>query len=69
MFRALYDWRDAVGRDMDESAEYVLPRATMWMLALATPTDEEGVRTVLKGVGRDGRRPLRGNACALARAR
>lgn len=41
---ALYEWRDRVSRELDESTGYVLPRAQLLKLAQALPKTVAGVQ-------------------------
>lgn len=42
-FVALYNWRDAVARQEDESVHYVLPKKALIALATGLPTTVEHV--------------------------
>ena len=56
-FSALFAWRDATGRQGDDSLGYIMPRAVLLALAKAVPTDGED--------GRSGR-GVWTHACAVA---
>lgn len=64
VFAALFAWRDATARALDESPGYVLPRAALVELSRGAPDDAAGVRRLLgRGSGLDGSASL-----AVARA-
>lgn len=48
-FRSLYDWRDEVARDEDESVHYVLTNAMLLALAQNLPTDAGKAAAYLRG--------------------
>ena len=49
VYAALFSWRDAAARDADESLGYVLPRALMVRLAIASPCTERALLDECRG--------------------
>lgn len=49
VYAALFSWRDATARDADESLGYVLPRALMVRLAIASPCTERALLDECRG--------------------
>ena len=47
VFAALYDWRDRVGREEDESTGYVLPNKMLLSLSRAMPQSINGMSSCI----------------------
>lgn len=45
---ALWDWRDATARRMDESVGFVLPNESLWRLALSVPTNLTALQSLFQ---------------------
>eukprot|EP00977_Amphora_coffeiformis_P015985 scaffold4833_cov233-Amphora_coffeaeformis.AAC.20 len=45
---ALWDWRDATARKLDESVSYILPNDSLWRLALSMPRNLTSLQTLFQ---------------------
>jgi exosome complex exonuclease RRP6 len=45
---ALWDWRDSVGRRLDESPTFILPKDSLWKLAMSSPTNLTALQSLFQ---------------------
>ena len=48
VLKALWDWRDATARRLDESVSFILPNDSLWRLALSTPTNLTALQSLFQ---------------------
>ncbi|XXQ39617.1 HRDC domain-containing protein [Plasmodiophora brassicae] len=66
---ALYRWRDALARDLDESCGYVLPAAAMMNIARRCPSTERALLSIYPGLSAPVRKRIQDFLRVIADAR